>query len=155
MDFTINENQIMRFMSTTNLMMIDWDLVLPGEELDSGHTIYKLEEAEKLIEQDVIKHPDHLWRCYETSSGGLHAFLVSHKVGPCEWARDLSLSLKGDERYVNCSMFLGVWNVRLSPKKGRRNDYVAKYYKDIGHGKYLFEHRTTTVVLDTYIGKYH
>lgn len=154
-NFTVNVNSVMKFMSLRDLMMVDWDPILPGESWDEGHTIYNAEEAIKLLELDCIQHPTHLWRVYKTSSGGVHAFLVSHKLPPTKTACNFSYSLKGDKRYINCSWHQQVWNVRLSPKKGRVNDFVAKYLCTIGTGEFLLDHRTTMIIHDTYLSKYN
>lgn len=153
--FTVEMNCGLRVMRLKDLLMIDWDPISPGESWDEGHTIHNPQEAIKLLELDCIKHPTHLWRCYETSSGGIHAFLMSHSLPPTKEACQFSYSLKGDKRYIDFAWQRQTWNVRICPKRGRDNDFVARYLVTIGSAQPLFNHVIDMTFHDTYIGKYN
>jgi len=153
-NFIIADDNNLKIMRLKDLMMVDWDPILPGQSWDEGHTVNDIQEVLMILELDVYKYKSHLWRVYETPSGGVHAFLVSHKLPPTKAACQFAYSLKGDKRYIDIAWERQCWDVRISPKLFRPHDFVAKYIKDIGTGQYLIEHRTTMLMHDTYISKY-
>ena len=142
--------QGVKYMNLTNLLMIDWDPVAPGEEVDGHYTIHSKGEVYELLEARVQLHPEELWRVYETPSGGIHAFLLSHKYTP-EEGYNLLTEMKGDTLYRDISLKRGCWAVRISPKPKRVGDYVARYVGTFGQGVALPEHVETIKVHDSFL----
>lgn len=141
----------LKCMDTFSLMMIDWDPCGDGE-VDDHYTIHSKGEVYELLEARVLTHPDELWKVYETPSGGIHAFLLSHKVTP-EQGSDLIKKMRGDLLYRDLSIKRGMWGVRIGPKPNRLGDYVARYVATFGTGIPLPEHLETMKVHDSFLPK--
>ena len=140
----------LKCMDMANLMMVDWDPIKPGDEPDDHYTISSKEEVYEIIKQRVTSHPAELWRVYETPSGGVHAFLLSHSLTP-EEGEGILLEMKGDLLYRDFSLKRGMWGVRISPKPNRVGDFVARYVATFGSGKALSEHIETMKVHDSFL----
>ena len=135
-------------MDLLNLVMLDWD---PSDEPDGVHyTISSTQEVEELLSERVSKHPDEFWVTYLTPSGGVHAFLLSHKYTPQE-AENLMRELRCDLLYVELSCKRKKFGVRISPKPNRLGDYVASYWQTFGRGTPLLEHIETLRLKESYI----
>ena len=135
-------------MDLLNLVMLDWD---PSDEPDGVHyTISSTSEVEELLAQRVSEHPDEFWVTYLTPSGGVHAFLLSHKYTP-EEAESMMRSLKCDLLYVELSLKRKKFGVRISPKPNRLGDYVASFWKTFGNGIPLPEHVETLKLKESFI----
>ena len=139
-----------KYMNLFNLLMIDWDPVAEGEEADGHYTIHSKQEVYELLEARVLSHPDEVWKVYETPSGGIHAFLLSHKYTP-EEGYDILTEMKGDTLYRDLSKQRGKWGVRISPKPKRVGDFVARYVATFGKGMALPEHIETMQVHDSFL----
>lgn len=138
----------LKCMDTNDLMMIDWD---PTDgEVDDHYTIRSKGEVYQILEERVINHPDELWRVYETPSGGIHAFLLSHQVTPKQGG-DLITEMRGDLLYRDHSIKRGMWGVRIGPKPNRIGDYVARYVATFGQGIALPEHIEAMKVHDSFL----
>lgn len=138
----------LKCMDTFNLMMIDWD---PTDgEIDDHYTIRSKGEVYQILEERVINYPDELWRVYETPSGGIHAFLLSHKYTP-EEGYSLITEMRGDLLYRDLSIKRGMWGVRIGPKPNRIGDYVARYVATFGSGIPLPEHIEAMKVHDSFL----
>lgn len=136
------------YMDLSSLVMLDWD---PNDEPDGIHyTISSTQEVEELLAQRVSEHPDEFWITYLTPSGGVHAFLLSHKYTP-EEAEPLMRQLKCDLLYVELSLKRKKFGVRISPKPNRLGDYVASYWKTFGSGIPLPEHVETLKLKESFI----
>ena len=144
-------NQGVKYMQLLNCVMLDWDPAPVGEEMDNHHyTISSTSEVEELLSKRVETNPDEFWVTYLTPSGGVHAFLMSHKLTPVE-ASPLMLELLCDKLYVELSAQRNKFGVRISPKVGRKGDYVASYWKTFGSGNILPEHEEVMRIHDSYI----
>jgi len=142
-----NRLQVMRMF---NLLMIDWDPAAEGEELDGHYTIRSKEEVFTILEERVAQHPEELWRVYETPSGGIHAFLLSHKYTPKQ-GYDLLTEMKGDTLYRDICIQSGKWSARIRPKPGREGDFVARYICSYGKGNPLEDHLKTIGIHDSFL----
>jgi hypothetical protein len=135
-------------MDLLNLVMLDWD---PSDTPDGVHyTISSTSEVEELLTERVTQNPDEFWVTYLTPSGGVHAFLMSHKYTP-EEAEPLMRELKCDLLYVELSLKRKKFGVRISPKPNRLGDYVASFWKTFGDGVPLPEHLETLKLKESYI----
>ena len=132
-----------------NLMMVDWDPCEDGV-VDDHYTIRSKEEVYQILEERVVNYPDEIWRVYQTPSGGIHAFLLSHKITP-EEGKDIVTSMKGDLLYRECCLMKGKWAVRIGPKPNRVGDYVARYVATFGSGIPLPEHIEAIKVHDSFL----
>jgi len=142
----------MTFMFTKDLMMVDWDPAPVGQEIDGIHyTISSKEEVYFILNERVAAYPNELWRVYETPSGGVHAFLVSHHVRPKQGEEIIS-SMKGDLIYKMLCKKQGYWSIRLSPKPGRPGDYIARFVGNWGNGSPLKDHLEVMDYHDSYLG---
>lgn len=148
--FSYNWKKALKVMTMKSLLMIDWDPIAPGEEADHHYTIKDKEEVYELLEARVSTHLEELWKVYETPSGGIHAFLLSHHYTP-EEGYNLLTEMKGDTLYRDISLKRGEWAVRIGPKQGRENDFVARYVGSFGSGKALPEHVETISVHDSFL----
>ncbi|MEI2418716.1 hypothetical protein V6O07_00435 [Arthrospira platensis SPKY2] len=121
----IYEERNIKFISFKELMMADWDLAAQGET-DSHYTISSREEVEEKLS------PDQCWALYDTPNE-VHAFLLSEKVKPrSQRAWQLTKSLDMDLLYLGMCRRQKIWSVRVSPKPGRANDFVARFNKIVG-----------------------
>jgi hypothetical protein len=140
----------LQLMDFLNLVMLDWD-PSPSDTPDGVHyTISSTSDVEALLTERVVKNPDEFWVTYLTPSGGVHAFLLSHKYTPLE-AEPLMRGLKCDLLYVELSLKRNRFGVRISPKPNRLGDYVASYWKTFGNGIPLPEHLDTLKLKESYI----
>jgi len=140
----------LHLMDFFNLVMIDWD-PSPSDTPDEVHyTISSIEDVDRILSNRIKSNPDEFWVTYLTPSGGVHAFLVSHKYTP-EEAEPLMRELKCDLLYVELSLKRKKFGVRISPKPNRLGDYVASFWKTFGGGVPLMEHLETLKLKESYI----
>ena len=139
-----------QFMNLFTLLMVDWDPAAEGEDTDGHYTIRSKQEVFTILEERVANHPDELWRVYKTPSGGIHTFLLSHKVTPVE-GYEILTEMRGDTLYRDMSVKRNKWGVRVSPKPGREGDFIARYIKTYGKGNPLEEHLGTMQVHDSFL----
>lgn len=127
----VYEDRGIKFLSFKSLMMADWDLVAEGKAADFHYSIFNREEAvERLRKLNLEKY---CWAVYHTPNG-VHAFLISQQVKPrSKQAKAISTALGMDELYMGMCKKHNYWSVRVSPKPGRVNDYVAQFKELVGN----------------------
>ena len=138
------------YLSLYSLLMVDWDPVKDGESADEHYTVCSKGEVLDILNEDIERNPSHLWKIYETPSGGIHAFLISHSLTPKEGS-PLLTALKGDGLYRKMCLRRGVWSVRVSPKKGRKGDFIARFLEYKGHGEMLAENQEAIDIHDSFL----
>lgn len=138
----------LKIMVMPKLMMVDWD---PAEgELDHHYTIHNASEVFQILRERVEAHPDELWRVYETPSGGIHAFLVSHTLTP-EEGYSIQTEIQGDTLYRDFCFKRGKWTARVGPKPGREGDFVARFIGHWGTGTALAVNQEAMKVHDSFL----
>ena len=131
-----------------NFVMLDWD---PSDTPDGVHyTISSTDDVDRILSNRVESNPDEFWITYLTPSGGVHAFLMSHRYTPLE-AEPLMRQLKCDLLYVEISLKRKKFAVRISPSLFGLGDYVASFWKTFGNGIPLIEHLETLKLKETHI----
>lgn len=126
----------MMMMDMYSMLMVDWDPVEEGVETDHHYTVHCKQEVFDILAARVKACPDELWRVYETPSGGIHAFLLSHSI-TTEEGYGIVTEMKGDLLYRDYCRRRGMWAVRVTPKVGRQGDYVARFLCHYGSGQPL------------------
>jgi len=140
----------LKCMDLVNLLMVDWDPAAEGSSVDDHYTVKNKKEVLEIINSRVETHLDELWRVYETPSGGIHAFLMSHKYTPSEGEGVLT-EMKGDLLYRDFSLKRNKWAVRVGPKPNRANDFVARFIGNFGKGIALSDHLKTIKIHDSFL----
>lgn len=143
-----------KYLNLESLLMVDWDPKPEGEHDTDHYTISSIEEVNYILTQRVAAHPTELWKAYLTPSGGVHAFLLSHKFESGEGVPIIK-ALRGDLLYARMSKSRGYYGVRVSPKiidsAPRKGDYVAKYWKTFGNGAALPDNMAVMLLHDSFL----
>lgn len=124
----------MKIISFRHVVMLDWDVPNEGHVMEGCVTIRRKEEAIVILQQYCMEDKKMLFRVYETP-GGVRAFLVSRMSESVRLDEPLMRRLSCDPLYTRLCASRGEWACRVSPKVGRKGDYVARYWTTIGDGK--------------------
>lgn len=115
------------------LLMCDWDMPHPSHPCTpkgSCVTIPHQQYVVGILNRDVCRHKDHVWQLYRTPAG-CRAFLVSQHRAMAHGALALMENLSCDPIYRQLAAKQDAWWCRVSPKVGRRDDYVARYWMTV------------------------
>ena len=140
-----------KFMKLNNLVMLNWDPSPTGQQDGVHYTISSTDDVEEIMVDRMKEHTDEFWVTYLTPSGGVHAFLLSHSMLPIE-AAPMMEDMQCDKLYIKMNLKGNYFGVRISPKLGRKGDYVASYWKTFGNPELaLPEHLETLRIKESYI----
>jgi hypothetical protein len=124
------EERGMTFLNHRSVLMVDWDLPSPDHP-EQCATIKTRQEAVERLEAWFRDNPVDSWDVYDTP-GGVRAFLLSRWVpAGSEEMRRVHKALGGDPVYSQRCGERGYYGVRVSPKPGRKGDYVARRVRTV------------------------
>lgn len=128
------EDRGVRYITFAHVMMLDWDVPDEGHKTEECITIKDRGEALTILEEFCKENRAWKFKVYETP-GGVRAFCTSmcikEGIGTMKETMDW---LKCDPLYTRFCLQRREWACRVSPKVGRANDYVARYWKEVGEG---------------------
>ncbi len=126
------EDRGVRYITFRHVMMLDWDVPDVSHKAGECVTIKEKGEALDILRAYCMEDKKIVFRVYETP-GGVRAFVTSKCFDGIE--KQLMEALKCDPLYTQFCVQRREWSCRVSPKKGRENDYVARYWVTIGEGQ--------------------
>lgn len=125
----------LKILSSNKVMALDWDLDDGSEPNDYGSGVKKTflrnrdDVLTKIINSELYKL--YGFRLYWTPNG-VRGFITSQNIRVGAKSSRIMRCLCCDEAYVEMTAQWDTFNVRISKKKDRKNDYVAAFWCNIG-----------------------
>lgn len=142
-DFKLFTKDGLEILQCEEVLMLDWDLSTnPKEQKNKNYmyqtvTIKKRDDVFDIIDKNKRFLPKYLRddfgiRLYWTPNG-VRGFLTSHLIKAGSQSCNLIMqTLTIDNAYKVITSREGVYNVRISKKLDRKNDYIACFWTSVG-----------------------
>lgn len=131
-----------------NVVLCDWDIAY-NSPANNHYTVASLNEVDALMNSWIEKNIDQFWIGYKTPAGA-RAFLASKEVDYEEHLHILK-SLRTDRLYLISFKKRKTSSIRMSPKRNRKNDYIACFWKTWGNGLPILSIENTIKIHDKFL----